>query len=65
MEITELLDPRITTVIQPVKEMALKSMDVIYEKIHKKHFRSFEKYEFSSKLAVRQSTMIKRHLVST
>jgi DNA-binding LacI/PurR family transcriptional regulator len=65
MEITELLDPMITTVIQPVEEMALKSMEVIYEKIHKKQYRSFEKYEFFSKLAVRDSTRMKRKLVAT
>ncbi|MGM7719359.1 LacI family DNA-binding transcriptional regulator [Metabacillus sp. Hm71] len=65
MEITEILDPQITTVIQPVQEMALKSMDVIYDKIHKKQYRSYEKHEFSSQLAVRESTMMKRKLVAT
>lgn len=65
MEITELLDPTITTVIQPVEEMAIKSMDVIFEKIHRKVYRSFEKHEFSSRLAVRESTMMKRRLVAT
>lgn len=65
MEITELLDPMITTVVQPVKEMALKSMDVIYEKIHKKQYRCHEKHEFLPVLAVRESTLMNRKLVAT
>ncbi len=65
MEITELLEPRVTTVILPVEEMASKAMDVIYEKIHKKQYRSFEKHEFASKLALRDSTMFRRNLVAT
>jgi LacI family transcriptional regulator, repressor for deo operon, udp, cdd, tsx, nupC, and nupG len=65
MKISELLDPMITTVIHPVEEMAVKSMDVIYDKIHTKQYRSFEKHEFSSKLAVRESTMMKKKLVAT
>lgn len=65
MEITELLDPMITTVIQPVEDLALKSMEVIYEKIHKKQYRSLEKHEFSSKLAVRESTKMNSKLVAT
>ncbi|MDQ0224241.1 LacI family DNA-binding transcriptional regulator [Metabacillus niabensis] len=65
MEITELMDPMITTVIQPVEEMAQKAIEVICEKIHKKQYRSYERHEFSSKLAIRESTMIKPRLVAT
>jgi LacI family transcriptional regulator, repressor for deo operon, udp, cdd, tsx, nupC, and nupG len=65
MEISELFDPKITTVVQPVEEMAIKSIEVAFEKIHKRQFRSTEKHIFSMKLAIRGSTMKKRKLVAT
>jgi DNA-binding LacI/PurR family transcriptional regulator len=64
-KISELLDPMITTVIPPVEEMAKKSMDVMFEKIHTKQYRSIEKHEYSSKLAIRESSMMNRTLVAT
>ena len=65
MEITKLVDPTITTVIQPVEDMAEKSIDVICEKIHRKQFRSFEIHEFFSKLLYRGSSTSRDHLVAT
>lgn len=65
MEITELLEPKITTVIQPVEEMAIKAVEVIFEKIHKRQYRSCEKHEFSSQLAIHESTAMERRLVAT
>ncbi len=65
MEITKLVEPMITAVIQPVDEMAGKSIDVICEKIHKKQFRSIERHEFSSKLAYRGSSIERENLVAT
>jgi len=65
MEIAKLLEPMVTTVVLPVEEMATKAMDVMYEKIHNKHYRSLEKHEFLSKLALRESTIYRRNLVAT
>lgn len=65
MEITKLVDPMITTVIQPVDAMAEKSIDVMCEKIHRKQFRTFENHEFISKLAYRGSSTSRDHLVAT
>ncbi|MDQ0232220.1 LacI family DNA-binding transcriptional regulator [Metabacillus malikii] len=65
MEITELMDPMITTVIQPVETMAAKAIDVIVDKIHKKQYRSRETHEFTATLAIRESTLVNSKLVAT
>lgn len=57
--ITELLDPMITTVHQPVGEMAKKAMDVMIDKINRKIYHSLEIYQFPLKLIVRDSTVSK------
>ncbi|QNG59717.1 LacI family DNA-binding transcriptional regulator [Metabacillus idriensis] len=56
--IAELLDPMITTVQQPVKEMAKKAMDVMIDKINSKTHQSHEIYQFPLKLIVRDSTVL-------
>lgn len=54
--ITELLDPMITTVHQPVKEMAHKSMQVIMDKIKYKNYQQKETYQLPLSLVIRDST---------
>ncbi|MGX1981355.1 LacI family transcriptional regulator [Thermolongibacillus altinsuensis] len=58
--ITELMDPMITTVHQPVKEMAQKAVDIIVEKIQSRKYRKKEIYEFPLQLIVRESTVSKK-----
>jgi LacI family repressor for deo operon, udp, cdd, tsx, nupC, and nupG len=58
--ITELIEPTITTVHQPIKEMAQKALEVMIEKIHSKQYRQREIYEFPLKLVVRESTIANR-----
>jgi LacI family transcriptional regulator, repressor for deo operon, udp, cdd, tsx, nupC, and nupG len=58
-EITELMEPTITTVHQPIKEMAQKALEIMVEKIHSKQYRQREIYEFPLKLIVRESTVSK------
>jgi DNA-binding LacI/PurR family transcriptional regulator len=55
--ITELTNPTITTVHQPVKQMAQKAVDVIVEKIQTKKYDVQEIYEFPLQLIVRASTV--------
>lgn len=59
-EITELLDPMITTVYQPVEEMAQKALEVMVQRIHSKSKYSLEKHEFPMKLVIRESTIFKK-----
>jgi LacI family transcriptional regulator, repressor for deo operon, udp, cdd, tsx, nupC, and nupG len=54
--IAELVEPGITTVHQPVNQMAQKAMDVMIEKIKTKQYKQREVYEFPLKLIVRGST---------
>jgi LacI family repressor for deo operon, udp, cdd, tsx, nupC, and nupG len=58
--ITELMDPMITTVHQPIREMAQKAVDVIVEKIQSRKYRQKEIYEFPLQLIVRGSTVSKK-----
>ncbi|MEK3805767.1 MULTISPECIES: LacI family DNA-binding transcriptional regulator [unclassified Metabacillus] len=58
--ITELLDPMITTVQQPVCEMAQKAMDIMIEKINRKSYAAREIYQFPLKLIIRDSTAGKK-----
>ncbi|MBD1380692.1 LacI family DNA-binding transcriptional regulator [Metabacillus arenae] len=55
--ITEIVEPNITTVHQPVTEMAEKAMEVMYEKINSKDYKTKEIYQFPLKLIVRGSTV--------
>ncbi len=55
--ITELTNPIITTVHQPVKQMAQKAVDIIVEKIQTKKYEVKEIYEFPLQLIVRASTV--------
>ncbi|WP_243291443.1 LacI family DNA-binding transcriptional regulator [Bacillus sp. FJAT-47783] len=55
--ITELLEPMITTVHQPVKEMAHKAMQVIMDKIKYKNYKKQEVYKLPLSLVVRESTV--------
>ncbi|MCZ0756005.1 LacI family DNA-binding transcriptional regulator [Anoxybacillus sp. J5B_2022] len=56
-EITELMEPSITTVHQPVDQMAKKALEVMIEKIHSRKYKQREIYEFPLKLIVRESTV--------
>jgi LacI family transcriptional regulator, repressor for deo operon, udp, cdd, tsx, nupC, and nupG len=54
--IAELIEPGITTVHQPVDQMAKKAMDVMIEKIKTKQYTKREVYEFPLKLIIRGSS---------
>ncbi|ANB61158.1 LacI family DNA-binding transcriptional regulator [Anoxybacteroides amylolyticum] len=56
-EITELMEPSITTVHQPVAKMAQKALEVMIDKIHSRKYKQREIYEFPLKLIVRESTV--------
>ncbi|MGD6817747.1 LacI family DNA-binding transcriptional regulator [Metabacillus sp. 113a] len=60
--ITELMNPRITTVEQPVCEMALKTMEIMMSRIRMKQFSGKEMHKFSMKLIVRESTKLQAEL---
>ncbi|MTH53352.1 LacI family DNA-binding transcriptional regulator [Bacillus mangrovi] len=60
--ITELMNPRITTVEQPVREMALKTMEVLLERIRNRQYTGTERHQFSMKLIVRESTHMQAEL---
>jgi len=55
-DITELMDPMITTIHQPVKEMAHKAMNVMMDKIKHKNYKKKEVYQLPLSLVVREST---------
>ncbi|MDQ0162340.1 LacI family DNA-binding transcriptional regulator [Aeribacillus alveayuensis] len=57
--ITELLDPMITTVHQPVKEMAHKAMNVMMNQIKYKNYKTKEVYQLPLSLIIRNSTCLK------
>ncbi|MCD7034871.1 LacI family transcriptional regulator [Metabacillus sp. GX 13764] len=61
--ITELMDPMITTIHQPLEEMGSKAIAVILEKIHTKNYSHKEIHQFYMNLIVREST-VARKLVS-
>ena len=54
--VTELVDPMITTVNQPVKEMGQLAMKVMIEKINDKNYRAKEVHLLPLTLIVREST---------
>ncbi|WP_230503967.1 LacI family DNA-binding transcriptional regulator [Sutcliffiella rhizosphaerae] len=55
--ITELVEPTITTVNQPIEEMARKTFQVMIEKVKSKRYRQKEIYEYDLELIVRESTV--------
>lgn len=55
--ITQLMEPTITTVHQPVEKMAQKALEVMIEKIHSRTYRQHEIYKFPLKLIIRGSTV--------
>ncbi|QFT88285.1 HTH-type transcriptional regulator DegA [Bacillus sp. THAF10] len=55
--ITELVEPTITTVNQPIDEMARKAFQVMMEKIQSKRYRHKEIFEYDLELIVRESTV--------
>ncbi|MGD6833733.1 LacI family DNA-binding transcriptional regulator [Sutcliffiella halmapala] len=55
--ITELVEPSITTVNQPIEDMARKAFQVMMEKVRSKRFRHKEIYEYDLELIVRESTV--------
>ena len=61
--ITELLDPQITTVHQPVEVMAKKAFDIMIEKIRTKRYTDKEIYEYELELIVRNSTERQKVLI--
>ncbi|KXG10082.1 LacI family DNA-binding transcriptional regulator [Anoxybacillus rupiensis] len=63
-EITELIEPTITTVYQPVEQMAQKALEIMVEKIHSRKYRCREVYEFPLELIVRESTVSSNKLVT-
>lgn len=62
-KITELMDPMITTVHQPLEEMGKKTFSVMMEKIHSKNYSRKEIHQFYMDLIVREST-VSRKLIS-
>jgi len=58
-EVTELMQPNITTVHQPVEKMARKALEVMVEKIQTKQYQQREVYEFPLQLIIRESTVAK------
>ncbi|AST90507.1 LacI family DNA-binding transcriptional regulator [Sutcliffiella cohnii] len=55
--ISNLLDPTITTVHQPVDLMAEKTVSILMEKLRTKRYNQQEVYEFDLQLIVRDSTV--------
>jgi DNA-binding LacI/PurR family transcriptional regulator len=55
--ITELVEPSITTVYQPIEEMARKAFQVMIEKVRSKRYRHKEIYEYDLELIIRESTV--------
>ena len=55
--ITELVEPTITTVYQPIDEMARKAFQVMMDKVRSKRYRQKEIYEYDLELIVRESTV--------
>ncbi|MRX73551.1 LacI family DNA-binding transcriptional regulator [Bacillus lacus] len=54
--ITELIEPRITTVHQPVQDMAKKAMDIMVSQLASKHSVKQEVHKFQLELVIREST---------
>ncbi|AZB42255.1 LacI family transcriptional regulator [Bacillus sp. FJAT-42376] len=62
--ITELMNPRITTVEQPVCEMALKTMEIMMARIRLRQFSGREMHKFYMKLIIRESTKLQAELAT-
>lgn len=57
--LSQITEPGITTIEQPIDEMARKVVDLMMDKIHTKNYRQKELYEFELELLVKGSTMKK------
>lgn len=55
--LAQITEPGITTIEQPIDEMARKVVDLMMDKIHTKNYRQKELYEFELELLVKGSTM--------
>ncbi|MBO9128716.1 LacI family DNA-binding transcriptional regulator [Bacillus sp. 165] len=55
--LSEITEPTITTVCQPVDKMANKVIELMIEKIHTKRYRQKEVHEFDLELKIKGSTM--------
>ncbi|WP_379970056.1 LacI family DNA-binding transcriptional regulator [Ectobacillus sp. sgz5001026] len=55
--LSEIMNPTITTVSQPVDKMASKVMKLMIEKIHTRTYRKKEVYEFNLELLVKESSI--------
>ncbi|MCP8968225.1 LacI family DNA-binding transcriptional regulator [Ectobacillus ponti] len=55
--LSEITEPTITTVCQPVDKMARQVIDLMMEKIHTKNYQRKEVYEFELELLIKGSTM--------
>ncbi|MCA1030935.1 LacI family transcriptional regulator [Bacillus timonensis] len=54
--ITEIIEPSISTIHQPVEKIAMKSIEIMIEKISSKVYESNEVHEFPLQLIIREST---------
>ncbi|MFD3447281.1 LacI family DNA-binding transcriptional regulator [Microbacteriaceae bacterium 4G12] len=55
--LSEIIEPTITTVRQPISQMANKVIELIIDKIHTKNYRKKEVHEFELELLIKGSTM--------
>ncbi|MCA0971241.1 LacI family transcriptional regulator [Halobacillus litoralis] len=55
--ISRIMDPTISTVEQPIEQMAQKAVHVLLEKIHSQKALSKERYELPLELIIRESTV--------
>ncbi|MDF0726933.1 substrate-binding domain-containing protein [Cytobacillus sp. S13-E01] len=64
--ITELVQPTISTVYQPIDKIGEKAVTILLDKINSKNYRVRESHEFSLELVVRKSTLSQiPHIVKT
>ena len=59
--ITELLQPTITTINQPIHQMATLTLNTMIEKINTKEYQTREIHELELELLVRESTIAPKH----
>ncbi|WP_416828680.1 LacI family DNA-binding transcriptional regulator [Ectobacillus polymachus] len=57
--LSDIMDPAITTVCQPVNKMAKKVMELMLEKINTRNYRKKEVFEFDLELLVKESSTSK------
>lgn len=62
--LSQITEPGITTIEQPIDEMARKVVDLMMDKIHTKNYRKKELYEFELELLVKGSTMKDKMLLA-